>query len=58
MAEDLRAKLEEFQKFFEQVKGDLGNLSKEQQALLRDALKRIEADQIAAIRSSIGLTDK
>ena len=56
MAEDLKAKLEEFQNFFERVKADLGSLSKEQQDLLRIALERIEAEQIAAIRASIGLT--
>lgn len=53
MADDLRAKLEELQKFFEQVKSDLNGLSKEQQELLRAALQRIEAEQIAAIRASI-----
>jgi prefoldin subunit 5 len=56
--EDLRAKLEELQKFFADVKGDLDRLSKEQQELLRAALQRIEAEQIAAIRASIGLTSK
>lgn len=56
MPEDLRSKLEELQKFFEQVKSDLNGLSKEQQELLRAALQRIEAEQIAAIRASIGLT--
>lgn len=56
MAEDLKAKLEEFQVFFERVKADLDGLSKEQQELLRVALQRIEAEQIAAIRASIGLT--
>ena len=56
MAEDLRLRLEELQKFFEQVKGDLAGLSKEQQELLRAALQRIEAEQITAIRTSIGLT--
>lgn len=53
MAEDLRVKLEELQKFFEQVKSDLNGLSKEQQELLRAALQRIEAEQIVAIRASI-----
>lgn len=56
MAEDLRVKLEELQKFFEQVKSDLNGLSKEQQELLRAALQRIEAEQIVAIRASMGLT--
>lgn len=58
MSEDLRVKLEELQKFFADVKGDLDRLSKEQQELLRAALQRIEAEQIAAIRASIGLTSK
>lgn len=56
MADDLRVKLEELQKFFADVKGDLDRLSKEQQELLRSALQRIEAEQIAAIRTSMGLT--
>lgn len=56
MADDLRVKLEELQKFFADVKGDLDRLSKEQQELLRAALQRIEAEQIAAIRASIGPT--
>ncbi|MBI4434199.1 hypothetical protein HY635_00025 [Candidatus Uhrbacteria bacterium] len=54
--DDLRSKLEELQTFFERVKADLAGLSKEQQELLRVALQRIEAEQIAAIRTSIGLS--
>ncbi|MBI4449692.1 hypothetical protein HY634_01415 [Candidatus Uhrbacteria bacterium] len=58
MAEDLRAKLEEFQIFFESVKGDLDRLSQEQQEVLRGALQRIDEQQIAQIRTSLGLTPK
>ena len=55
MVEDLIVKLEEFQTFFARVKADLDGLSKEQQELLHTALQRIEAEQIAAIRASLGL---
>jgi len=58
MADDLRARLEEFQHFFESVKGDLDRLSKEQQELLRAVLQRIDAQQIAQIRASLGLASK
>ena len=53
MAEDLKAKLEEFQHFFDQVKSDLDRLSKEQQDVLRAVLHRIEQEQIAEIRASL-----
>lgn len=58
MADDLRAQLEEFQHFFETVKGDLDQLSKEQQEVLRGALRRIDEQQIAQIRASLGLPTK
>lgn len=56
--DDLRAKLEEFQTFFETVKGDLDQLSKEQQEVLRGALHRIDEQQIAQIRASLELPAK
>lgn len=58
MADDLRAQLEEFQQFFETVKGDLDQLSQEQQEVLRGALRRIDEQQIAQIRASLGLPVK
>ena len=56
--DDLRSKLEEFQQFFEAVKGDLDRLSQEQQDVLRGALRRIDEQQIATIRASLGLQAK
>lgn len=58
MADDLRAQLEKFQQFFEDVKGDLDRLSGEQQDVLRGALRRIDEQQIATIRASLGLQAK
>jgi|GEM_PF-3603292 len=53
MADDLRAKLEDFQTFFRGVQADLDRLSKEQQDALRSILHRIEQEQIAAIRAEL-----
>lgn len=56
MAADLKAKLAEFQTFFDATSRDLDRLSEEQRTLLAEILRRIEEEQISAIRKSIGGT--
>ena len=51
---DLKAKLAEFQTFFEATSRDLDRLNQEQRDLLADILRRIEEEQISEIRKSLG----
>ena len=53
---DLKAKLVEFQAFFEATSRDLDRLNQEQRDLVAEILRRIEEEQISIIRKSLGGT--